>query len=108
MDRGFILYNKDLRYFRDIWDLGRNDFLEWEKAHTKFSLAYVYYGFWIKLLEQYGLFRDRIISQQGAHPNSQEWIGLYRNQEDELLEWVVSASYFRKLVSGQSNLVLRL
>ena len=54
------------------------------------------------------LFRDRIISQQGAHPNSQEWIGLYRNQEDELLEWVVSASYFRKLVSGQSNLVLRL
>jgi hypothetical protein len=61
--RGFTLYSKGLRYFQDIWDLGRNDFLEWDEAHTKFSLAYVYYDFWIKLLEHYGLFRDRIISQ---------------------------------------------
>ena len=27
MDRGFVLYNKDLRYFQDIWDTERNDVL---------------------------------------------------------------------------------
>jgi hypothetical protein len=25
-----------------------------------------------------------------------EWVGLYRNQEDKLMEWVVSASYFKE------------
>ena len=49
-----------------------------------------------KLLEHYGLFLDRMISQQGAHPTSLEWVNLYRIQEDKLLEWVVSASYFKE------------
>ena len=35
-----------------------------------------------------------MISQQGAHPTSKEWIALYKIQEDKL--WVVSASYFKE------------
>ena len=62
----------------------------------------------VKLLEHYGVFHDRMISQHATHTTSKEWIGLYKNQEDKLLEWVVSASYLRNLVSVQSNLVLRL
>lgn len=51
------------------------------------------------------MFCDRIISQQGAHPVSQKWVGLHRNQEAEFPEWVVSASYFKEFIFGlvQSN-----
>ena len=45
MDRTLILYRKGLRYFRDIWHLGRNGFWEWEEAKAEFSLAEVYYDF---------------------------------------------------------------
>jgi hypothetical protein len=41
-------------------------------------------------------FRDRMISQHATHTTSKEWVGLYRNQEDKLMEWVVSASYFKE------------
>lgn len=34
------------------------------------------------------------------HPNSQKWVGLCTNQEDEFLEWVVSASYFKEVSFG--------
>lgn len=64
-----------------------------EGSATKFSLAKVYYDCWVKLLEHCGPFRERLISQHGAQPTPQEWIGLNKNLEDELLEWVASARY---------------
>ena len=51
MDMGFLLYSKGLRQFRDVWDLERNKNLEWEEACIRYSLAYVYHDFWVKLLE---------------------------------------------------------
>ena len=41
---------------------------------TKLSFADVYYDSWVKLLQQYGLFCDRIISQQVGHSTPQECI----------------------------------
>lgn len=38
MDKGFVLYSKGLRQFHDIWDPGRNEFIEWKKRISKFSL----------------------------------------------------------------------
>ena len=38
MDMGFVLYSKGLRQICDIWDLGRNEFIEWKKHKSKFSL----------------------------------------------------------------------
>lgn len=38
MDRGIVLHKKGVGHFQDIWDLGGNDFLEWEDAHIRFLL----------------------------------------------------------------------
>ena len=38
-----ILYTKGLRYFRDIWEHGRYEFLNWEIANVKFSLEDIYH-----------------------------------------------------------------
>lgn len=43
MDRDQILYWKGLRYFHDIWDPSRDDFLEWEEARIWYSLTAVYH-----------------------------------------------------------------
>ena len=33
IDSTFVLYILGLRYSQEIWDLGRNDFLNWEESH---------------------------------------------------------------------------
>lgn len=43
--------------------------------------------FLVKLVEHYGLLCERICSQYGAKPTSQDWVGLYRNVEDMMPEW---------------------
>ena len=43
IDRGYVLNKKkSLRYFQDIHEPGRNDFLGWDEARLKFSLVEVY------------------------------------------------------------------
>ena len=37
-ERALILYSKELRYFMDIWNLERYEFLTWEDAKVNFSL----------------------------------------------------------------------
>jgi hypothetical protein len=100
MSRAYILNKNGLRYFRDIWDPGRYDFLTWEDAKEKFSLEEVHRDFWIKLTEYYGPFRERMLNQQNALLTSQEWVGLYRNTEDALPEWVVCAGYLKEFSPG--------
>lgn len=39
-------------------------------------------------------------SQHGAQPTPQDWIGLYKNLEEELPEWVASAGYFKNFELG--------
>ena len=85
--RAFILHKKDLRIFQDIWDPSWNNFLRWEDARLKFSVAEVYFDFWVKLVVHYGLLCERMCSQYGAKPTSQEWVGLYRNVEDMMPKW---------------------
>lgn len=46
------------------------------------------------------LVRDKLLRQQSAQLHSQEWVGLYRNMEDILSEWVVSADYLKEFSSG--------
>ena len=65
-----FLTKKSLRYFRDIWDPGRNDFLGWDEERMKFSLVEVYHDLWVKLLELYGPFRERMLNQLGTQPTS--------------------------------------
>lgn len=77
MDMAFVRYWKCLCYFRDIWDPGRTDFLGWEEACIKFSLTLIFYDLWVKLLQHYGLFCARMLSQLGAQPTSHAWVGLY-------------------------------
>ena len=86
MDKAFVLQSKGLRFFCDIRDPCRNDLLGWEGAQIKFSLAKSYYDFWVKLLEHYGQFRERMCSQLGTQPTSHEWVGLYISQEDIMPE----------------------
>ena len=100
MSRAYILNKNGLRYFRDIWDPGRYDFLTWEDAKERFSLEEVHRDFWIKLTEYYGPFRERMLNQQNALLTSQEWVGLYRNTEDALPEWVVCAGYLKEFSPG--------
>lgn len=73
---------------------GEEWWVEGEEVRTKFSVADVYYDSWVKLQERYDLFRGRMICQQRAHPGSQKYVALYRNQEDKLPNWLVSAIYF--------------
>lgn len=94
MDRAFVLYRKGLRYFRDVWDHGIDEFLSWEEASIKFSLPEVYWV-WTKLVEHYSPFHERMLRQRKAQPTSQQWVGLYRNSKDELPKWVVCASYLK-------------
>lgn len=67
---------------------------------NEISFTYVYYDVWVKALEHYGLFRYKVTSHHIAHPTSQQWVGLYRNQEGELLEWVVTACYCKEFGFG--------
>jgi hypothetical protein len=70
MSRPYTLNNNGLRYFTDIWDLGRYDFLTWEDAKEKFSLE-VHGDFWIKLTKHYGPFSERMLNKQNALLTSQ-------------------------------------
>ena len=108
MDRGFVLYSKGFEIILGDLGSGEERILVWEEARTNLSVAYVCYNFWVKLLGHHGLFDVRTTSQQGAHPTSWECVGLTKNQEDELQEWVVSACYFKERSFGPVNLVLQL
>lgn len=68
MDRALILYRKDLRYFQDTWDPGRNIYLEHEEVHTKFSFIKLNYDFWIKLLEYYRSFARSCLANMVLNP----------------------------------------
>lgn len=74
--------------------------MRWEVARHKCSLVEVYSDFWNKLVEHFGLFRERLSSQHGAKPTSREWVGLYKNVEDMMLEWVVCVGYLKAFSSG--------
>ena len=74
--------------------------MNWETAKVEFSLEEIYHNFWIKLLEFYGLFREKMLNQQNAQLTLQEWVGLYRSMEDALPEWVVSIGYLKPLALG--------
>lgn len=73
--------------------------MNWEDAKAKFSLANIYHDFQIKLLEFPRHFRDMMLNQQSAQLNSTEWVGLYRNTDDTLHEWVVNAAYLKEISS---------
>ena len=66
MSEAFTLYRKWLKYFRDIWDLGRYKYINWEVAKVKFSFEEIYHDFWFKLLELYGPSWDRMLNHQSA------------------------------------------
>jgi hypothetical protein len=51
-------------------------------------------------VEHYGLFHERLPSQHGAKPTSREWVGLYKNVEDMMPEWVVCVGYLKAFNSG--------
>ena len=82
--RALTLYGKVVRYFWDIWDPGRYVVHNWEVVKGKLSHDEIYHGFWIRLLEFYGPSRDRMLNQQIAQPTSQNWVGLYRSEDDAL------------------------
>lgn len=62
---------------------------------SKFSPAKTYYDFWVKLLESYGSYHDRILSQHGAQPTSQELGG-----------WNIGGTHILKLPAGSTSAVL--
>ena len=74
MSRAYTLNMNGLRYFRDNWDLGRYDFLNWEHAEDKFSLE-VHCDFWLKLTEFYRPFREIMLNQKKtpAHHPRMGW-----------------------------------
>ena len=41
-----------------------------------------------------------MINQPNAQLNSQEWVGLYKNMEDALLEWVNCSGYLKEYRLG--------
>jgi hypothetical protein len=66
-----------LRYFMDIWDPGKYDFLNMETTKAKFSVEEVYQDLLLKIFEFYGPFYDRMLNH--AQLTSHEWVGLYKN-----------------------------
>lgn len=74
--------------------------MEWEEGEVKFSFAGIYNDFWVQLVEFYGPFCDRMLIQHGAQLTSKDWIGLYRNPEDIMPEWVVSDGNFKEFNLG--------
>lgn len=52
------------------------------------------------MLGHYGLLREKMNSQHGTQPTPHDWIGLYKNPEDELPEWVASAGNFKNFELG--------
>ena len=54
MRRVYTLNKNGLRYFREIWDPRRYDFLNWEDTKDKLSLEEVHRVFWLKLIDYYG------------------------------------------------------
>jgi hypothetical protein len=45
MGRVIVLYRKGLRYFHDILDPGRNEFLKWEVFQNEILLVDIYHDF---------------------------------------------------------------
>ena len=43
MSRAYTFYRNDLRYFKDIQNLGRYNFLNWKDTNVKLFLEEVYY-----------------------------------------------------------------
>ena len=39
-----------------------------------------------------------MVSQHGAYLISHEWVGLYRNQEVDWLEWMVNACHLKEFI----------
>ena len=66
----------------------------------KLSFANIYYDFWVKLLEHYGPFSERMHGQLWTQSTSHEWIGLYKNKKDVMPEWVVCVGYFKEFTFG--------
>lgn len=66
MSRACTLYRKGLRYFKNIWDPGKHDVLNWETTKVKFLAEEVYQELWLKLIEFYSSFRDRMLNEQNA------------------------------------------
>ena len=62
ISKALTLYGKGL-YFWDIWDPKKYIFLNWKVAKGKYSLDEIYDNFWIKILEFYGHFCDRMLNQ---------------------------------------------
>lgn len=54
----------DLRYYKDIYDLGRYNLLNWEDAKVKFSLEKIHQGFWLQTIEFYGPFWEKMLNQK--------------------------------------------
>lgn len=51
----------------------------------------------------FGLFKERMCSQLGAQPTSQEWVGLYKNVEDTMHEWVLCVGYLKEFSFGPAE-----
>ena len=84
----------------DIWEPKRNDFLGWEEARNRLSLAEVHYGLWFKLLEHYAPFYEKMWNQHGAQPILTKWFGLYENLQVATPKWVASARYAKEFRYG--------
>lgn len=72
-----------------------NDFLEWEIVWNRFSFFEFYYELWLKMLEHYGAFGEKMLSQHDVFLTSQEWVGMYMAQEDSLPKWEVKYDYLK-------------
>lgn len=66
----------------------------------KFSLLIFTMTFEVKLLEFYGPLRDRMLGQQSVWLTSHVWVGMYRNTNDALSEWVVNVSHLKEFSYG--------
>jgi hypothetical protein len=62
--------------------------MRWEEAHAKLSLVEIYCDFWVKMLEVFDSLCAWMLNQIDAPPTSHEWVGMYNNLEDVILEWV--------------------
>lgn len=61
-----------------------------------FSLVEIYYDFWLKQMEFYVSYGDKMLGQCETPFTLQEWVGLYRNQECTLPKWVVCVGYLKE------------
>lgn len=82
------------------WDPRRHNFLKWDVAKVKFSFEEVYHELRVKLIEFYKPLQGKVFKQQHTQLTPHEWVGMYRNTEDILPEWVVCASYLKEFSLG--------